>query len=92
MPKHAVFTMKLETELRDQFMAEAQACHRPASQIIREMMRDFVQKQHESREYEAFLQQKIKLARASVEAQRGHSHEDIEAEFAARRATASRLE
>ncbi|ROL76943.1 antitoxin of toxin-antitoxin stability system [Pseudomonas protegens] len=92
MPKHAVFTMKLETELRDQFMAQAQACHRPASQIIREMMRDFVQKQHESREYEAFLQQKVQLARASLEAQHGHSHEEIEAEFAARRARASRLE
>lgn len=34
MSKHAVFTMKLETELRDQFMAEAQASHRPASQIV----------------------------------------------------------
>ncbi|MCE4058269.1 antitoxin of toxin-antitoxin stability system [Pseudomonas sp. Au-Pse12] len=92
MPKHAIFTMKLETELRDQFMAEAQAAHRPASQIVREMMREFVQKQHEFREYEAFLQQKVQLARASVDAQRGHSHEEVEAEFAAKRARASRLE
>lgn len=84
--------MKLETELRDQFMEQAQACQRSASQIIREMMRDFVQKQHESREYEAFLQQKAQLARASMEAQHGPSHEAIEAEFAARRARASRLE
>lgn len=92
MPKHAIFTMKLETELRDQFMAEAQAAHRPASQIVRELMREFVQKQHESREYEAFLQQKVLLARASVDAQRGHNHQEVEAEFAARRARASRLE
>lgn len=34
MPKHAVFTLKLETELRYQFMAQAQACQRSASQII----------------------------------------------------------
>lgn len=42
MLKEAVFTMKLEPELRDAFMAEAEATHRPASQIVRELMRDFV--------------------------------------------------
>jgi hypothetical protein len=30
MSKEAVFTMKLESELRDNFMAEAEASHRPA--------------------------------------------------------------
>jgi len=45
MSKQAVFTMKLEPELREQFMAEAEASHRPASQIVREMMRQFVQTQ-----------------------------------------------
>ena len=39
MSKEAVFTMKLEPELRDDFMAEAQASHRPASQILRELMK-----------------------------------------------------
>jgi predicted transcriptional regulator len=92
MPKQAVFTLKLEAELRDQFMAEAQATHRPASQIVREMMRDFVQKQQETRGYEAFLQQKVQVARASAEAGRGLSHEEVEADFAARRALASKLE
>lgn len=33
MSKEAVFSLKLESELRDQFMAEAEAAHRPASQI-----------------------------------------------------------
>jgi predicted transcriptional regulator len=58
MSKQAVFTMKLEPELREQFMAEAEASHRPASQIVREMMRQFVQTQRESREYEAFYNAK----------------------------------
>jgi len=49
MLKQAVFTMKLEPELRDEFMAEADASHRPASQIVREMMREFVQRQREAR-------------------------------------------
>jgi IS5 family transposase len=34
MSKEAVSTMKLEPELREQFMAEAEASHRPASQVI----------------------------------------------------------
>lgn len=34
MPKEAVFTMKLEPELRAEFIAEAEAAHRPASQVV----------------------------------------------------------
>jgi predicted transcriptional regulator len=51
MTKGAVFTMKLEAELRDEFMAEAEAAHRPASQVLRELMRDFVRRQRELREH-----------------------------------------
>jgi predicted transcriptional regulator len=85
MSKQAVFTMKLEPELREQFMAEAEASHRPASQIMREMMRQFVRTQQEAREYEAFLQQKVDLARESMAAGEGVSNEEVEAQFAARR-------
>jgi predicted transcriptional regulator len=86
MSKQAVFTMKLEPELREEFMAEAEASHRPASQIVREMMRQFVQTQRESREYEAFLQRKVDSARISMRAGEGLTNEEVEAEFAARRA------
>ncbi|WP_347909995.1 antitoxin of toxin-antitoxin stability system [Pseudomonas grandcourensis] len=85
MSKQAVFTMKLESELREQFMAEAEAAHRPASQIVREMMRQFVQTQRESREYEAFLQRKVDTARVSMRAGDGLTNDEVEAEFAARR-------
>ncbi|WP_415772609.1 CopG family ribbon-helix-helix protein [Pseudomonas sp. LB3P38] len=86
MSKQAVFTMKLEPELREEFMAEAEASHRPASQIVREMMRQFVQTQRESREYEAFLQRKVDSARVSMRAGEGLTNEEVEAQFAARRA------
>lgn len=85
MSKQAVFTMKLESELREQFMAEAEAAHRPASQIVREMMRQFVQSQQQAREYEEFLQRKVDTARASMRAGDGLTNDEIEAEFAARR-------
>ena len=89
MSKQAVFTMKLESELREQFMAEAEAAHRPASQIVREMMRQFVQTQRESREYDAFLQRKVDIARASMRNGDGLTNDDVEAEFAARRRRAT---
>jgi hypothetical protein len=86
LPKEAVFTMKLEAELRDAFMAEAEAAHRPASQIVREMMRNFVQSQAEARDYDAFLRRKVDTARASMQAGRGRANDEVEADFAARRA------
>src|SRR3546814_16342342 len=86
MPKQAVFTMKLESELRDEFMAEAEAIHRPASQVVRDLMREFVQRQREAREYDAFLRSKVEAGRASMRAGQGRSNEDVEAEFVARRA------
>lgn len=92
MPKAAVFTMKLEPELRAEFMAEAEAADRPASQVLRELMREFVQHQREAREYDKFLRRKVKVARSSMHAGRGRSNDEVEAKFAARRASAVRKE
>lgn len=86
MSKEAVFTMKLEPELRAEFMAEAEAAHRPASQVLRELMREFVQRQREIREYDAFLLNKVEMARTSMRAGRGRSNEEVDATFSARRA------
>lgn len=90
MTKEAVFTMKLEPELRADFMAEAEAARRPASQILRELMREFVQRQREAREYGAFLQRRVDAARVSMRAGVGHSNDEVEAVFAARRARETR--
>ena len=91
MPKEAVFTMKLEPELRDEFMAEAEASHRPASQVVRELMREFVQRQREAREYDEFLRRKIDTARVSMRAGRGRSNTEVETDFVTRRAKAKKL-
>ena len=88
MSKEAVFTMKLEPELRADFMAEAEASHRPASQVLRELMREFVQRQRELREYDTFLQSKVDTARSSMNKGIGRSNEEVEVEFASRRISA----
>ena len=61
--RHAVFTMKLEPELRA----------------------DFVHRQREARGYDEFLSRKVDAARTSMRAGLGHSNEEVEAMFAARR-------
>ncbi len=76
MAKEAVFTMKLEPELRDAFMAAAKRDDRPASQLVREFMREYVQ---QDREYVAFLQRKVDAARADIAAGRVHTHEEVQA-------------
>lgn len=83
--KAAVFTMKLEPDLRAEFMAAAEACHRPASQVVRELMREFVQRQQDQRDYSAFLHAKVAAARASVDKGLGRPSAAVEADFAARR-------
>jgi len=83
MTKQSVFTMKLEPELREAFMAEA--AHRPASQVARELMREYVERQREAREHDEFLRRKVEKARASMRAGRGRPNEELEVEAAARR-------
>ena len=91
MSKEAVFTMKLEPELRAAFMAETEAAHRPASQVLRELMREFVQRQRDAREYDEFLSRKVNVARSSMRAGLGRSNDEVEAEFAARRASTASI-
>lgn len=86
MPKQAVFTMKLEAELRDAFMAEAEAIDRPASQIVREMMRDFIERRiAEKASYEEFLRQKVERARVQIADGQWSTQADVEADANARR-------
>jgi len=84
MAAKAVFTMKLEPGLRDAFMAEVAAADRPAAQVIRELMRGYIEKSRENREYSEFMRRKVEIARADIQNGRVHASEDVEAEFAAR--------
>ncbi|MCG2841593.1 antitoxin of toxin-antitoxin stability system [Sandaracinobacter sp. RS1-74] len=86
MAKEAVFTMKLEADLRADFMAETESLHRPASQVVRELMREFVERQRHKRAHGLFVEQKVAVARESMQAGHGHDHDEVEADFAGRRA------
>jgi len=42
MNKEVQMSIKMEPELRDQFMTAAANLHRPAAQIMRDLMRSFI--------------------------------------------------
>jgi predicted DNA-binding protein len=85
MTTKAVFTMKLEPELRDRFMAVAAAEDRPAAQVVRELMRGYIEQRGNARDYDDYLKRKVEVARESVRADRGRTNDDVEAAFAERR-------
>ena len=85
MSKEAMFTMKLEPELRDAFMAEAEASHRPASQMVRERMREFIERQRQAREYDTFLRAKVDTARAQIASGQYAGDAEVEAHISRRR-------
>lgn len=82
MAKDAVFTMKLEPELRDAFVAAAKREDRPASQLVREFMRGYVE---QDRDYVEFVRRKVERSRADFAAGRWRTHEEVQADFRRRR-------
>lgn len=92
MAKEAMFTLKLEPELREQFMAEAEAADRPASQIVREFMRDYVKRQREAREHDAWFREQVErgVRDADDPAVRRIPHDEVAAKWRRRRADLER--
>ncbi len=79
MTKKTVLPVQLELELGG-------ATHRPASQIVRELMRKLTAYQCEEREYNEFLRNKVYASLASKQTDRKRFNEEIGAIFDARRA------
>ena len=52
---------------------------------VRELMREFIERQRQTREYDAFLRAKVDTARAQIASGQYASDADVEARFAARR-------
>ncbi len=88
MIKAAMFTLKLEPELRDQFMAEAAASHQPASQLVREFMRSYIAEQQAARDHDAWFRAEVEqaLREADDPATVFVPHEEVKAEWQRRRA------
>lgn len=87
----AVFTMKLDEQLREEFMTVAKAEDRPASQVVRELMRGYIEKFKNKQTYEEFLQEKVNLAREQRENGEYFSNDVVEEEAKLRQSPPSTI-
>jgi predicted transcriptional regulator len=85
MPKESVFTLKLEPDLRRAFVAVVRTNDQTASQVVRDLMREYIDRHRRADEYAAFLSAKVQRARAQVAAGRYAAAADVEAHFASMR-------
>jgi predicted transcriptional regulator len=92
MSTDVTFTFRVDETLKLQFSSAAKANDRTGAQLLRDFMRDFVKQQKTLAEYENWFSQQVQLGLDSANAGRLVSNEQVEAEFAARRAeSASKL-
>ncbi|HDR9174325.1 hypothetical protein VI03_25435 [Burkholderia vietnamiensis] len=89
----ATFTFRVDDVLKNEFSAAARAHDRTGAQLLRDFMRDYVKRQQEAAEHEAWLRGKVERSRASANAGNLVPAADVDSKFAERRAaTRRRLE
>jgi predicted transcriptional regulator len=81
---------RVDEDLKSAFAEAAKAQDRTSSQVLRELMREYVQKQAEPSDYDAWLALKVEAARKASAEGRVVASEEVEAYFAERRAASRR--
>lgn len=89
----ATLTFRVDEALKEQFTTAAKRRDRTAAQLLRDFMRDFVQRQEEAVEHDAWFARQVQVGLDSANAGHLVPADQVEARFAARRtATRRRLE
>lgn len=83
------FTFQVDEHLMERFAAAAKECDSSSEQLLRDLMRDYVDQQQDS-QYDAWFRRKVQAGIDDANAGRVVSAEEVEAEFAARRAKTRR--
>lgn len=83
MAKETDFTVKIDSDLQEEFILEAAAEQRPVDGVVRELMQSYVAEQRKARAYHEFLTRKVERARVSKRAGAGRSNKEVESDFAA---------
>ena len=55
MPKATTFTIEIDPELLAEFMAAAEAADRPATEVVCQLIREWIDRQRSQRDAAAFL-------------------------------------
>lgn len=83
--KATTLTVILEPEMHRELEAAASFAERPASDLVHDLIREFIERERISNAYGNFLEHKVALARRSLNAGNGRSNDEIEASFLALR-------
>ncbi|ESQ80284.1 MAG TPA: hypothetical protein VLZ84_01790 [Asticcacaulis sp.] len=86
----ATFTFRVEDNLKSAFSEAAKAHDQTGAQLLRSFMRDYVRRQQDEAEYDAWFRLQVQVGLDSANAGNLIPSEDVEAEFAARRAETRR--
>lgn len=86
----ATFTFRVDDDLKTEFAKAAKARGRSGAQLLRDFMRDFVRRQQEAAEYDAWFRREVQKGVDAANAGDVVSNEEVEARFAARREAARR--
>lgn len=79
------FTVRVDDQLKEAFVEAARQHDRTGAQLVRDFMRDYVQKAREATAYENWFRSRVEAGRADIRAGRLSGNEDVERRFAARR-------
>ncbi len=82
MAKTVLFNVKVDDDLKNAFIAAAEADDRNASQVVRDFMRTYIAEREVTPEYKEFMQAKVDRARGEIRQGLGISNEEMKSEFA----------
>ncbi len=82
----ATFTFRVDEALKNQFASAAKSRDRTGAQLLRDFMRDFVRRQQEAAEHDAWFRRQVQVGIDAADAGDLISTEEVEAEAAAWRA------
>ena len=86
----ATFTFRVDEGLKDEFSTAAKSRDRTGAQLLRDFMLDFVKQQQDAAEHDAWFRRQVQAGLDSATAGRLVSAEEVEVEFAKRRAETRR--
>lgn len=86
----AVVTFEVDETLRDEFARATAADNRSDTQVLRDLMRDYVQRQRDAAAYDAWFRDQVQAGLDSARAGRLVPGAEVEARFAAKREAARR--
>jgi len=79
----ATFTFRVDEALKAEFTTAAKSRDRTGAQLLRDFMREFVQRQRDAAAHDAWFRQQVQIGIDEVNAGKFFTSEEVEAEAAA---------